>query len=121
MKQIQPRSNGERVGERSTKPTSTQIIEELSLATLSRFPSDKELALMRQAFDESGADHRGAVEDILWALLNTREFVYICERARGDPHQCLVLRTANIAAETASRAIKRCASVARVKRRPINI
>ncbi|MDB4680132.1 MAG: DUF1549 and DUF1553 domain-containing protein [Planctomycetaceae bacterium] len=56
--------------------TDGQVIEELYLATLSRFPSDKEVALMRQAFAESNGNRRAAVEDILWALLNTREFVY---------------------------------------------
>lgn len=53
-----------------------EIIEELYLRTLSRFPTDNERSLMQQAFAESGGNRRTAVEDILWALLNTREFVY---------------------------------------------
>ena len=53
-----------------------KIIETLYLATLSRFPTDDETALMRQAFEESAANHRAATEDVLWTLLNTREFVY---------------------------------------------
>ena len=53
-----------------------QLIEELYLATLSRRPSDKEIALMRQAFEESSGNRRAATEDVLWTLLNTREFVY---------------------------------------------
>jgi hypothetical protein len=52
------------------------IIDELYLETLSRFPSDKERAVMLQAFTESGDDRRAAVEDVLWALLNTKEFIY---------------------------------------------
>jgi hypothetical protein len=53
-----------------------EIIEELYLGTLSRLPSDKERDLMLQVFAEAGADRRAAVEDVLWALLNTRGFVY---------------------------------------------
>ena len=56
--------------------TADEIIEELYLATLSRFPSDKEQAWMKQSFDESGDDRVAAVEDVMWTLLNTREFVY---------------------------------------------
>lgn len=54
---------------------SEQIIRELYLASLSRPPTRAEIALMQQAFDES-TDRRSAIEDILWALMNTREFIY---------------------------------------------
>lgn len=50
------------------------IIEELYLTTLSRLPTEDERALMSQAF-ESG-DRRAAAEDILWALMNSKEFVF---------------------------------------------
>ena len=53
-----------------------EIIEELFLSTLSRFPNDKEKALMMKVFEDSGSDRQGAVEDVLWTLLNTRGFVY---------------------------------------------
>lgn len=56
--------------------TDDQIIDELYLATLSRRPASAERALMRQAFSESSGNRRAAIEDILWTLLNTREFVY---------------------------------------------
>ncbi|MCG8653600.1 MAG: DUF1549 and DUF1553 domain-containing protein, partial [Pirellulales bacterium] len=52
-----------------------EIIEQLYLATVCRYPKDNEIALMRQAFAESHG-RRAAVEDILWTLLNTREFIY---------------------------------------------
>jgi hypothetical protein len=55
--------------------TPDQILDELYLATLSRFPSDDERQWMRRAFASAG-DRREAVEDILWTLLNTREFVF---------------------------------------------
>ncbi|MEZ6130487.1 MAG: DUF1553 domain-containing protein [Planctomycetaceae bacterium] len=50
------------------------IIDELYLATLSRHPTAAEQQLMRQAFEQS--DRRAAGEDVLWALLNSREFVF---------------------------------------------
>ena len=54
---------------------SDKIIEQLYLTMLSRYPSTKETALMQLAFDESES-RRSAIEDILWTLMNTREFVY---------------------------------------------
>jgi len=50
-----------------------EIIEELFLATLSRYPTKRERKLTRQTFAET--DRRTATEDILWALLNSREFI----------------------------------------------
>ena len=52
-----------------------KIIERLYLRTLSRFPAPRETQLMLQAFEQSRT-RRQAVEDIMWALLNTREFVF---------------------------------------------
>jgi hypothetical protein len=52
------------------------IIDELYLAALSRFPKDTERALMMQAFSREEASRRNAVEDVLWTLLNTKEFLY---------------------------------------------
>ncbi|WP_417847220.1 DUF1549 domain-containing protein [Thalassoglobus sp.] len=53
-----------------------EIVDELYLMTLSRFPTDAERDLMRQAFEESKNDHFAATEDVLWALLNSKEFVF---------------------------------------------
>lgn len=60
----------------ASKQSAEAIIEELYLTTLSRFPNSKEQTLMQRAFAESGDNRRAAVEDILWALLNTKEFIY---------------------------------------------
>lgn len=51
-----------------------EVIDELYLATLSRFPTDKERSRMLDAFKDS--DRRSATEDVLWVLLNTKEFLY---------------------------------------------
>jgi hypothetical protein len=60
----------------NSKATSRDIIDELYLSTLSRFPNDAERTLMLRVFIEAGDDRQAAVEDVLWALLNTRSFVY---------------------------------------------
>lgn len=52
-----------------------QLVDEVYLTALSRFPSDAERQLMRQAIVEAGS-RREAIEDLLWTLLNTREFVF---------------------------------------------
>lgn len=53
-----------------------QITDEIYLSTLSRFPSDDERRLMQSAFEAAGTNRREAVEDILWSVLNTKEFLY---------------------------------------------
>jgi hypothetical protein len=60
---------------RSDKPP-REVIDELYLSTLSRYPTEKERAIMLKVFEEGSEDRQGAVEDVLWALLNTRGFVY---------------------------------------------
>jgi hypothetical protein len=52
-----------------------EVIEELYLVTCSRRPTSAELELTRQVFREAG-DRRAATEDLLWTLLNSREFVF---------------------------------------------
>ena len=59
-----------------TKLPPTSIIDELYLSTLGRYPKAEETTLMLEAFAGDGIDRRAATEDVLWALLNSREFVY---------------------------------------------
>jgi hypothetical protein len=56
------------------KKTDGQVIDELFLATLSRFPSDKE---KQAALDhlKNAKDRQAGFVDTVWALLNTREFI----------------------------------------------
>ncbi len=56
--------------------TPDEIIEELYLATLNREPTPAELRLMRSAFADQTTDRQTAVEDVLWTLLNTKEFLF---------------------------------------------
>jgi hypothetical protein len=57
-----------------SKMTPEAIVEELCLGTLARFPTKSERAAMLDLFE--GATRREAVEDALWALLNTKEFLF---------------------------------------------
>ena len=52
------------------------IIEELFLATLSRFPTDQEKQVVRKGFVKSNSARRTAVEDVLWSLINHNEFLF---------------------------------------------
>jgi hypothetical protein len=59
----------------SSKPPA-EIVDELYLAALARFPTTKERELMLAGFSSPGADRRAATEDVLWTLLNSKEFLY---------------------------------------------
>ncbi len=51
------------------------IVEELYLRTVSRFPDERERALAHTAIGKAGDVRRG-MEDVFWALLNSKEFLY---------------------------------------------
>ena len=55
--------------------TPETIVEELFLAALTRYPSDLERTAAVDIFTNV-RDRRATVEDILWALLNSKEFLY---------------------------------------------
>ncbi len=60
------------IKEKADDPT---VIRELYLATFSRPPTDEETSLARSVV--AGAeDRQQALEDLLWALLNSREFLF---------------------------------------------
>jgi mono/diheme cytochrome c family protein len=59
-----------------SKMTPEEIVTELYLATFSRPPTPDELAKAAAAFDHDNASRQTATEDILWALLNSPEFVF---------------------------------------------
>jgi hypothetical protein len=52
------------------------IVEELYLLTYSRRPTREEASVAEALFADPKSDRRGAVEDLLWALLNSPEFVF---------------------------------------------
>ena len=68
--------DGRAAGLAAKKLADEQVIDELFLATLSRVATDRERKLLLAAFTEGSGKRREAVEDILWTLLNTKEFLY---------------------------------------------
>jgi hypothetical protein len=53
-----------------------EIVDELYAWVYSRKPTDAERADCIQLFREKGVSRRQAAEDLLWALLNTPEFIF---------------------------------------------
>ena len=60
------------IEEKADDPT---VIRELYLAAFSRPPTDEEISLARSVVAGT-EDRQQAIEDLLWALLNSREFLF---------------------------------------------
>ena len=58
------------------KSEPTELVTELYLAAFSRFPTSSEIASASAAYSMNGATRQSATEDVLWALLNSPEFVF---------------------------------------------
>lgn len=56
--------------------TPAQIVEELYLATFSRFPSSEELKSLEAEFAKPDQDRGVLIQDILWSILNSPEFTH---------------------------------------------
>jgi hypothetical protein len=59
-----------------SKFSEKEIIRELYLAAYSRYPAEEELNLALKAFSAKMATRKSAIEDIMWALINSAEFVF---------------------------------------------
>ena len=68
--------NGRAAALAKSDRTPEQIVEGLYLAAYSRFPSPDERAVALAAFSEKEASRQSATEDLMWALLNSAEFVF---------------------------------------------
>ena len=53
-----------------------RIIEELYLAAFARQPTADEVKVASAAFDGPDVTRQTATEDVMWALLNSAEFVF---------------------------------------------
>jgi hypothetical protein len=55
--------------------TSDEIVAQIYLLAYSRRPTDEELGICQYIFSQEGTTRRQAAETILWALMNTPEFI----------------------------------------------
>jgi hypothetical protein len=70
-------SDNSRAAQLAASPLSPdQIVEETYLLVYSRLPDEAEREIGRNLFAESGTSRRQAAEDLMWALLNTPEFMF---------------------------------------------
>jgi len=53
-----------------------EIVEQLYWTALSRPPTNEEVVSTRQLLDDAGADRLPALQDIAWAVLNAKEFLF---------------------------------------------
>jgi hypothetical protein len=53
-----------------------QIVKELYLSAYAREPDAEELKIATEAFSAPGATRQSATEDVMWALINSAEFVF---------------------------------------------
>jgi hypothetical protein len=60
----------------AAKKSAEEIIEELYLLVYARFPTNEEQTALKKLYERGGAERRAVSEDILWALLNTPEFIF---------------------------------------------
>jgi hypothetical protein len=58
------------------KRTPDQVVDELYLRCLSRSPTPAELAKLSEAISAAGPDREAALNDVFWALLNSKEFIF---------------------------------------------
>jgi hypothetical protein len=56
--------------------TDREIVEDLYLAALTREPSPDERRVLEQRLESQASHRREALQDLLWALLSSREFSY---------------------------------------------
>ncbi len=60
----------------SSPKSDAEIVEEIYLSTLSRFPTEQERSVVLSAFSVADSPRHQAIEDVLWAVMNTKEFLY---------------------------------------------
>ncbi len=60
----------------ASKKSPTEIVDELYLLAYSRMPTDAERTASVKRYDRKGATRKSATEDLMWALINTPEFVF---------------------------------------------
>jgi len=59
-----------------SKLSEKEIITELYLAAYNRYPVQEELEAAFKTFSSKDNTRKSAIEDVMWALLNSAEFVF---------------------------------------------
>ena len=59
-----------------TGASDAEIVEEIYLAAMSRFPSEGERASASEHLGKARKARKQAVQDLVWAVLNTKEFLF---------------------------------------------
>lgn len=57
--------------------SSREVVDECYLLTYGRFPKEEERKAIAGRLDKAGKNRRSAIEDLLWALMNTPEFAFV--------------------------------------------
>jgi hypothetical protein len=57
------------------KKTDAEAVAELYLWCIARSPTEKESKIGVAFLADAGADRTGALQDLMWALLNSRDFL----------------------------------------------
>jgi hypothetical protein len=60
----------------AAKGNSSNIIKNIYITILSRYPTKAESDIAEKYFQGEGITRKAAVEDLAWALINTKEFLY---------------------------------------------
>jgi len=69
-------SRGRATALAKSSKTPEEIVDEVYLAAYCRYPTDDEKTIAASAFNAPGATRQSATEDVMWALLNSAEFVF---------------------------------------------
>ena len=60
----------------ASKLSNKEVVDELYLIVYARYPSEQERKTAMGVFERPGTSRRQAVEDLMWAMLNTPEFLF---------------------------------------------
>ncbi len=60
----------------AAKASDEQVVEEIFLAALSRYPSDSQKQKLLDELKAAKEDRRAAIEDLFWGVLSSKEFVF---------------------------------------------
>ena len=61
---------------RNKRGKQVELLRTIYLSILSRFPSDYELDVANNYYQTKGLNRNQATYDLVWALINTKEFLY---------------------------------------------